>query len=128
MQFNNSQAIYLQIAEYVYDSVLSGAWKPGDRVPSVRDLAESLEVNPNTVMRTFSLLQEEGILYNQRGIGYFLTVEAMTQVRKVKKAAFYDAVLPYVFRTMKLLDVSSDDIAERYAAFCAEPEVRNENK
>ncbi|HKM07759.1 MAG TPA: GntR family transcriptional regulator, partial [Sphaerochaeta sp.] len=71
MQFNNRSPIYMQIAQYIYDLILNASWVEEERIPSVRDMAMQLEVNPNTVIRTYSMLQEEGILENQRGIGYF---------------------------------------------------------
>ncbi len=68
----------MQIAEYIHDLILSNVWEDGQRIPSVRDMAMELEVNPNTVIRTYSLLQEEGTLENQRGIGYFTVKDART--------------------------------------------------
>lgn len=73
MQFKDSQSIYLQIADYVCEKILLREWKAEERIPSVRELAVQLEVNPNTVMRTFDFLQQQEIIYNQRGIGYFVT-------------------------------------------------------
>ncbi|HEV3326742.1 MAG TPA: GntR family transcriptional regulator, partial [Puia sp.] len=75
MQFRESQAIYLQIADYVCERILLKEWPPGDRVPSVRELAVLLEVNPNTVMRTYEFLQQQAILFNQRGIGFFAALD-----------------------------------------------------
>ena len=72
----NNKAIYLQIAERVHDDVLSGALCPGRRLPSVREYAAAVQVNPNTVMRTYELLARDGIITNRRGIGFFLTDEA----------------------------------------------------
>src|SRR4051794_41162898 len=76
MQFRESIAIYLQIADYICERVLLKQWKAGERIPAVRELAVQLEVNPNTVMRTFEFLQGQNIIYNQRGIGYFVGPEA----------------------------------------------------
>ena len=73
MEFGDSNAIYLQIADQLSENILLRKWSPGDRIPSVRELAVSVEVNPNTVMRTFNYLQEKGIIYNKRGIGYFVS-------------------------------------------------------
>ncbi len=66
MQFRESQAIYLQIADYVCERILLKEWKPGERVPSVRELAVQLEVNLNTVMRSYDFLQQQEIIQNQR--------------------------------------------------------------
>ena len=77
MEFNESQAIYLQIADYICEKILSREWKEEERVPSVRDLAVEIEVNPNTVMRTYSFLQEKNIITNQRGLVFLLPVTGM---------------------------------------------------
>ncbi len=65
MNFNEKQAIYLQIASIVCDTILEGKWKV-DKIPSVRELAVDLQVNPNTVMRAYDHLQQEQILMNKR--------------------------------------------------------------
>lgn len=61
-KFAGSQPVYQQIAQTVRDAVLSGEFSPGDRVPSVRDLAAQARVNPNTVQRAFGELEQEGLL------------------------------------------------------------------
>lgn len=112
MQFNNHRAIYLQIADYMYDRILSGAWPDGTRIPSIRDMAVQLEVNPNTVTRTYTLLQEEGTLENQRGIGYFTATDAQSQVRKRKRMEFLHRALPELFSTMHKLELTEADLVE----------------
>ena len=116
MEFKESHAIYLQIAELVCDNVLSGLWKPGDRIPSIRELAESIEVNPNTVVRTYGYLQDQGIIQNQRGIGYYLTDRAQEVTAALKRQSFVSRDLPQVFRTMELLHMSFDDLRQLHAA------------
>lgn len=76
MEFNNKKSIYLQIADYFYENILRKQMNDNDRIPSVRELAIKIEVNPNTVMRTYQHLQEEQIIYNKRGIGYFIAEQA----------------------------------------------------
>jgi GntR family transcriptional regulator len=115
MEFKESQAIYLQIADLVCENVLQGLWKPGDRIPSIRELAESIEVNPNTVVRTFGFLQDQGIIHNQRGIGYFLTDRAYEVTMALKKQSFVSRDLPRVFRTMDLLRMGFEDLKMLYA-------------
>ena len=70
MQFRESRAIYLQIADYICERILLKQWKTDERIPAVRELAVQLEVNPNTVMRTYEFLQSQNIIQNQRGIGF----------------------------------------------------------
>ena len=110
MEFRQDQAIYLQIADHISEQVLSGAWKPEERIPSIRELAEAIEVNPNTVMRSYAYLQDLGIIYNQRGIGYFVSAEARDKTLELKRRNFVRRELPRLFRTMDLLHLTCSDL------------------
>jgi len=122
MDFKENQAIYLQIADLICENILAGAWKSGERVPSVRELAETTEVNPNTVMRTYAYLQDQGIIENQRGIGYFVSARAFEITMELKKKSFVSRDLPRVFRTMDLLRMSFDDLKALHFATRANDE------
>lgn len=117
MQFNKHTAIYLQIADYMYDRILGGAWPDGQRIPSIRDMAVQLEVNPNTVTRTYVMLQEEGTLENQRGIGYFTSPDAREQVLKRKRTSFLISELPGFFTTIEQLGLTMDQIVDEYERY-----------
>ncbi|MEZ0540088.1 GntR family transcriptional regulator [Fibrella arboris] len=117
MEFNNKQPIYLQIADYVCEQILQQAWPPGERIPSVRDLGSSLEVNPNTAMRAFDFLQQQGILFNKRGMGYYAADDAPERVKAMRRTRFLDVELPELFRTMTLLGISISEIESRFNAF-----------
>jgi DNA-binding transcriptional regulator YhcF (GntR family) len=117
MEFISNTPIYLQIADYVCDKVLSTEWKPGERVPSVRELGADLQVNPNTVVRTFDYLQNENIIFYKRGIGYFVSEEAICNIVKLNRADFFDHQLPKVFKTMIALEISFDEIQSYYNQF-----------
>ncbi len=117
MQFNNSSPIYVQIAQYIHDLVISSAWVEEERIPSVRDMAMHLEVNPNTVTRTYALLQEEGILENQRGIGYFTAKGAKALVLKKKRDHFIKSELPNLFDSMRTLGVTLEEIETYFLLF-----------
>ncbi len=114
MEFRESQAIYLQIADYVCESILQKKWREEDRIPSVRELAVNMEVNPNTVMRTFNYLQEKGIIYNKRGIGYFISEGGYKQTLELKKQTFVREEMPHIIKTMKLLGLTISDIEKLF--------------
>jgi DNA-binding transcriptional regulator YhcF (GntR family) len=76
MNFKESKAIYLQIADRICDEILLGQFAEEERIPSVREYATVVEVNANTVMRSFDYLQSQNIIYNKRGIGYFVATGA----------------------------------------------------
>jgi GntR family transcriptional regulator len=120
MEFRDNEAIYLQIAGYVSENILRQQWPPDEKIPSVRDLAGELQVNPNTVMRTYEFLQNQGVLYNKRGIGFFVAPDAEAKVKQFRRARFLQQDLPELFKTIFLLDISLEELEQRYAQFKAE--------
>ena len=117
MEFKDNEAIYLQIAGYVSELILRGKWPPDSKIPSVRELAGALQVNPNTVMRTYELLQGQDVLYNKRGIGFFVAPAAVAQVQAARRERFLSQELPEVFGTMLLLGIGLPEVQRRYEEF-----------
>ena len=120
MEFSNNKAIYLQIAEYVCEQILLSKWKADEKIPSVREMAVELEVNPNTVMRTYELLQSKNILNNKRGIGFFLADNTIDQVKLYRKTSFIEDELPNLFRNLFLLEIDFDELKSRYQTFVSQ--------
>jgi DNA-binding transcriptional regulator YhcF (GntR family) len=114
MTFTNDKAIYIQMADRLCDEILSGVYKDDDRIPSVREYAVLLEVNTNTAVKAYEQLAREEIIYNKRGLGYFVTKGARKQILKVRKQEFMKERLPELFRQMNLLDITIEDVAEAY--------------
>jgi DNA-binding transcriptional regulator YhcF (GntR family) len=110
MNWNDHKAIYLQIVDRIIDDVLMEQVNAGDRALSVRELAAQIQVNPNTVVRSYGLLEQEGILYNQRGLGFYIAEDALEKARALKRKAFVETTLPEVFKTMNLLQISMQDL------------------
>jgi DNA-binding transcriptional regulator YhcF (GntR family) len=110
MEFRDDQAIYLQIADRFCENILLRKWNPLDRIPSVREVAVEIEVNPNTVMRTFTYLQEKGIIFNKRGIGYFVSEDGFEKTKVLRKENFVTNELPRFFKALELLNLSLTDI------------------
>ncbi|HLZ89988.1 MAG TPA: GntR family transcriptional regulator [Puia sp.] len=125
MQFRETQSIYLQIADYVCEKVLLKEWPPGERIPSVRELAVQLEVNPNTIMRTYEFLQQEKIIFNQRGIGFFTAGDAIEQAARYRRDLFIEKDLPHVFRSLFLLGMDPEELKPLYQQF--KKQMRNKN-
>ena len=117
MNYNTNQSIFIQIAERICDRVLSGNYKADSRIPSVRELAVEMEVNPNTVMRSFERLQANDIIYNKRGIGYFVASDAEQKIREMRHNQFVEEVLSAVFKEMHLLDVGIDELTKAYTLY-----------
>lgn len=117
MEFKDNEAIYLQIAGYVCDHILLGKWPAEEKIPSVRELAVSLEVNPNTVMRTYELLQNQELIYNKRGIGFFVAFNAADKIKTMRKERFLQQDLPAFFKSISLLEIDMDEIEQRYIEY-----------
>jgi DNA-binding transcriptional regulator YhcF (GntR family) len=83
----------------------------------VRELAMQLEVNPNTVMRTYEFLQQQNIIYNQRGIGYFVASDAVKEATQYRKTEFLENELPTFFRNMFLLGMDVEELRPRFEKF-----------
>ena len=112
MEFNENSAIYLQIAGIIYEHILSGAWKPSERIPAVREFSATLEVNPNTVMRTYQLLETMNVIYLKRGTGYFLSENAYAIVYEDQMNEFRQNHLPELLKKMELLKITPDELKE----------------
>lgn len=120
MEFRDNEAIYLQIAAYISEHILLGKWPEEHKVPSVRELAVELQVNPNTVMRTYEFLQSQEVIYNKRGIGFFVAPGGEKKIKIYRKERFLQQDLPVFFRNIFLLDISLEEIQERFEKFKTE--------
>ena len=109
MEFNQNKPIYLQIADGINEKILSGELKEGDRILSVRELGGELGVNPNTAMRSYEKLTMDGIIYNQRGIGYFVSEGAKAIALEKMRTDFLENELPQILRKMRLLELKAED-------------------
>ena len=114
MNFKENKAIYLQIAERICDLILLGEYKEEERIPSVREYASMVEVNFNTVMRSFDHLQSTGIIFNKRGIGYFVAIGANEKIRTFRKEDFLHNEIDDFFKQIHLLEIPINDIVVLY--------------
>jgi len=115
MQFRKRQAIYLQIGEHLCDAIVNQEWRPDEKIPSDREMAVRVEENPNTVMRTYTDLENKGILYNQRGIGFFVCQDAVEKILAIKKAEFIKYDMPRICNRLDLLGLGLEDFKILYA-------------
>ena len=105
MEFNSNKSIYLQICDAICEQILSGTLKPDERIPSVREYGSEIGVNLNTIMRSYEKLTADGIIYNRRGIGYFISPDALQTVLEAQRKEFMEEELPQILRRMKLLGI-----------------------
>lgn len=117
MEFDQHKPIYLQIADAICERILTGAWPEGERIPSVRECGVALEVNPNTVARSYDELSTEGVIHNKRGIGYFVSPGAKGIIRDKQRNGFITGDLKEVFRKMEILGISIDEVTSLYRQY-----------
>lgn len=116
MIFNQDRPIFLQIADRLCDEILAGKYQDDDRIPSVREYAVLLEVNTNTAVKSYDELARANIIYNKRGLGYFVTKGAREQILKERRNVFMKEQLPELFRQMRLLGITLEDVKSTYEA------------
>ena len=112
MEFRKQKPIYLQIADRLMEQILQGEPAEDDRMSSVRDVAASMGVNPNTVMRTFEYLQGEEIIYNRRGVGYFVSPDAKKKILAEQRREFLEEDLPLIKQKMKMLGIDLKELMD----------------
>lgn len=115
MRFREGQAIHEQIVDYVVDEILARRWSEERRLPSVREMAVELGVNPNTVQRSYGRLQDLELIYNKRGIGHFVAPDAPRRAHELRRRRLESEMLPDLFREMRSLDLGIEDIERAWS-------------
>ena len=114
MTFTNDKPIFQQMADRLEDEILADTYHDDDRIPSVREYAVMLEVNTNTAVKAYEQLARENIIYNKRGMGYFVTPGARQQILKERRQTFLQQKLPELFRQIRLLEIEWNDVNEAW--------------
>ena len=107
MDFHGEKPIYLQIVDVFCERILAGGLKGDERIPSVREYGADIGVNPNTVMRVYEKLTADQIIYNKRGIGYFVSPDARERILQAQRTEFLEKEVPAIKRRMELLGLDS---------------------
>lgn len=113
----NDKAIYIQIADGICDRVMSGALNPGDRIPSVREYAATVGVNANTVMKSYEYLSMKEIIFNRRGIGFFIAPGAIEIICQERKEIFFSGEAEYFFGRMASIGLTPEEVAALYSSY-----------
>ncbi|NDV58930.1 GntR family transcriptional regulator [Bacteroides sp. 519] len=114
MDFKENKAIYLQIADRICDEILIDQYKEEERIPSVREYAGIVEVNANTTMRSYDYLQSQNIIFNKRGIGYFVSPGAKELILSLRRETFLKDEVEYFFKQLHTLNISIEDLSKMY--------------
>lgn len=114
MIFKEGQAIFMQIAERICDEILAEKYAADARIPGVRDYAANLEVNINTVVKAYEQLAQRDVIYNKRGLGYFVSTNAKAQILQSRRDTFFNRELPELVLRMHQLGITPNDIKKAY--------------
>ena len=117
MNFKDNKAIYLQIADRIGDQILSGQLAPDGKIPSVRELAAEIEVNANTVARTYEYLQQSGIIYTKRGLGYFVSPDAKDKIVATRREQLMHGEMDYFLGQLKAVGILPSELQQMYQEF-----------
>ena len=120
-QFSNDAPIYTQLIQQVKVGIVTGAFPPGERLPSVRDLATEAGVNPNTMQRALAELERDGLVYSQRTAGRFV-MEDNTMINTAKRSLaqrhvkiFLEAMLQLGFQKEEIISLITQELGEEEA-------------
>lgn len=110
MKFKDQKPIYLQIAEHLCDEILQHRFVENERLPSVREYAAEMEVNVNTMVRSYDWLSQHDFIYNRRGLGYFVSEGAEECIKEFRRQNFYEEELPEFLKTMQKLNIPIEEL------------------
>ena len=122
MEFKNGKSIAIQIADNLSERILNGSLEAESKIPSVRELATEMGVNPNTIVRSYAELQSKNIIANSRGIGYFVSNNAKEIINNWRREEFFESDLPEFVRQMKVLGISYEDLKKPVTELLNQPE------
>ena len=112
MEYSEHKPIYLQNVDLMQENILRGEWREEERIPSVREMGTMVGVNPNTIVRSYQLLEAQEIIYNKRGLGYFVKDGAVAHIKENMKSEFIVNELPQFKAKAQMLGITKDELVE----------------
>lgn len=110
MQWNDTTPIYLQLKEHVVAMMLDGVLKPGDALPSVRQVAADFQLNPITVSRAYQELADEALVEKRRGLGMYVTEGAPEKLLASERERFLREEWPAMLVRIERLGLSLEQL------------------
>jgi len=110
MEFNDNKPIYRQIVDYAFNRIIEGEWPPGEKIPSVRELAADLGVNTRTVLKAMEDLQDTDVIEPRRGMGFMLAADASVKVTEARRREFFEVTLPAMAEEMRRLGITAEEV------------------
>ena len=113
----DNRPIYIRLADQICDRILLDEYRKLERIPSVREYAVSQQVNPATAARAFETLERQGVIFNKRGLGFFVAETAVDIIRKMRLEAMLGEESELFFSRLAVLEVSPDQLKEMYSEY-----------
>ena len=110
MEYSEHKPIYLQNVDLMQENILRGDWREEERIPSVREMGAMVGVNPNTIVRSYQLLESQEIIYNKRGLGYFVKEGAVARIKENVKNEFIANELPQFKAKAQMLGITKEEL------------------
>ena len=112
MEYSEHKPIYLQNIDLMQEKILQGEWHEEERIPSVREMGAMVGVNPNTIVRSYQLLEAQEIIYNKRGLGYFVKEGAVVRIKENMKREFIATELLQFKAKAQMLGITKKEIID----------------
>ena len=110
MEYSEHKPIYLQNVDLMQEKILRDEWREEERIPSVREMGAMVGVNPNTIVRSYQLLEQLEIIYNKRGLGYFVKDGAVARIKENVKREFITNELPLFKAKAEMLGITKEEL------------------
>ena len=112
MEYNEHKPIYLQNIDLMQEKIVRGEWPEEERIPSVREMGAMVGVNPNTIVRSYQLLEAQEIIYNKRGMGYYVKGGAVVRIKDNVKKEFIENELPQFKSKAAMLGITKEELID----------------
>ena len=112
INFESEKPIFAQLADWLSDSIISGAIKEGEQIPSTTEMSVQLKINPATALKGVNMLVDKGIIYKKRGLGMFVSEGAVEALKKERKSDFFEQYIQKMLDEAEKLGLTKKDIVE----------------
>lgn len=112
LRFENEKPIYIQLADWLADNIISGQIKEEEQIPSTTEISVNYKVNPATALKGINLLVEKGVIYKKRGLGMFVSKGAVELLKKERQSDFFDRYVLKMLEEAKKLQLTKEELLD----------------
>ena len=112
INFESEKPIFVQLADWLSDSIISGAIKEGEQIPSTTEMSVNLKINPATALKGVNMLVDKGIIYKKRGLGMFVSQGAVETLKKERQSEFFGEYIRKMLDEAAKLGLTKNDLSK----------------